>query len=155
MKENIDQTYIHSFDRFIDVNDAQVDRLEQILKHGVLSPKKARELNVPYQRWEAIHVPIEGYDDIIFLHSINERKGIGVPGDVTLFFDESVEPMDLKKIREDISPYWPLASIGERYIKGIIEPEKIKKIGVRGPIEGVIDLVEKYRNIPYPTVFNI
>ena len=130
-------SFIHSFHRYFDLNGERFDRLHLILAHGLVSPKNAERNGIPYERRTSkINVP--GYDELIFLYSINQRQGLPIPGDTTLFFENSLKIYEAQGL--------PSLSIGEVYVKDHIPAKFIKRIRIasREDFEDVKRMISKY-----------
>ena len=132
-------SYAHCFNRHFRINDGEYDRLELILKHGIVSPKCAAEHNIPYEnrKLKNFTINIPNYDDFVFLFSIEERRGQHTLGDTILFYDNSLKvntPQELKL---------PSLSLGEVYARGSISPKLIRGIQV-APNENIENLKQLF-----------
>ncbi len=60
--------FTHSFSRYVIHDSGVVDRLEMVLKHGLVSPRVAQELSIPYKRDSSIdRGNFRDADNIIYL----------------------------------------------------------------------------------------
>ncbi|MBF8250093.1 MAG: hypothetical protein HW400_694 [Candidatus Levybacteria bacterium] len=136
-------SFIHSFKRYFYLNEKKNDRLQLILKHGIISPKNAEQNMIPYElRTKGIHiVSYPGYDELIFLFAIGQRPGnLAIPGDTALFFDNSLRVYESQGLRI------PSLSIGEVYVKDYISAKQIKRIRIaqEDSIEEIKKMISKY-----------
>ncbi|HVZ67736.1 MAG TPA: hypothetical protein VG917_05765 [Patescibacteria group bacterium] len=126
-------SYGHSFDRTFELEGQKVDRLESIVKYGIVSPIKAKELGISYKSLPISVAGIPDYLDRVFLYSSDRRRTVLGPGSITLLFDDSLSVITPTEARKQISPYWVVASPGEVYVRGIIPLETVKAIRTHSP----------------------
>ena len=143
-RESVQQLpYCHSFERYFEFNGETVDRLALILEHGLLSPEAAEEKGIPYKRLPFQVTGIQGYYDVIFLHSTQQRMGMPKLGNVVLYFG-TLSVFTYEEMQKN-NPGWFVASIGEVYAKGQIPPTEIKRIKLMGGNkEDVLSMVKKF-----------
>ncbi|MBI2195797.1 MAG: hypothetical protein HYU48_02015 [Candidatus Levybacteria bacterium] len=143
--------YSHSFYRYFEVAGTTHDRLELILRHGLLSPKQAEAEGVPYIKLPILAIGLGDYEDLIFLYSREQRQGFPVPGDVTLLFDQALPIITPSQMQEAVAPsFWPTLSPGEVYVKRMISPDLVRGIRLRQgtDVNKVQQMVEEF--IPEP-----
>jgi hypothetical protein len=125
--------YKHSFDRYFQYEGQRVDRLKLIREHGIVSPRKAKELEIPYVVECHIRVwDVDNYDDVIFLSPIRGQVIVRPNwGLVAVLSSELpiLTPADMKKIH---GGNWPVLAPGEVYTYAQIRPEFIT--GIQGVI---------------------
>lgn len=152
--------YVHSFKRYFDSNGEAVDRLELILRHGLLSPKKAKQKGIPYSRlpMSFLSENFPDYDDLIFLYLGAERGELPIPGDTTLFFDDALKVINPQQRAQMVAARWPVFSIGEVYAIDVIEPSSIRVIRIpssmnKDEVEKMVEsLIPEPRNIKVTTL---
>lgn len=137
--------YHHSFERYFESNGKKIDRLALILEHGVLSPESAGKKGIPYRRLPLQITGINDYYDLIFVYSTQERLGWPIPGEITLYFDQSLPTITRQEMKQ-MFPGWPVFSMGEAYVRGNIAPEHIKEIRTRrGEKKDVEEMVKRFQ----------
>lgn len=146
--------FLHSFNRYFEVNGRQVDRLKLILQHGILSPKKADELGVPFQRLPVFNPSVPDYMSLVFIYSTEKRNGRPTPGNISLFFDLDLEVIFPEQMIKQHGKAWVIGSEGELYVKDKIPAQKIKKIKTYGQDKDEIErMVSEF--VAHPVLLEI
>lgn len=125
--------YTHSFDPYFNLNGERHNKEKLIREFGILSPREARNLGVPYA--VNIRIALEGvadYDDVIFLFPIRERSIIPKgPGTLTAILDCNIPILTPEEMSKRYNGAWvPLSNLygGEVYAFTRIQPMHIVDI---------------------------
>lgn len=127
-----DLVYSHNFKQYFGDGDQQINRLDQILRFGIVSPKKAQQLDIPY--YSRHHIFIAGarnYDNIIFLFSAKHSKDIPFWDDaVTILLSSGLRVVNNEEMRKYQRGGWHNFSYmnGEVYRFGKIDQRFFKEI---------------------------
>ena len=118
--------YVHYFNRYFDFDGNRIDRLEQIKKLGILSPRKAKELNVPYvQECKVTIKGVEGYDDVIFLYPANRKSRFA---DTSIRLSSALTVVTSEEMMRRCGNRWIVLTPYEVYAFGRIDPKYFIKI---------------------------
>lgn len=122
--------YTHSFDRFFEVGGKRIDRLELVERHGILSPRAAREKMIPYQvSCPVTALGIDDYDDVIFLFPVRSPKSIpSGPGSLTLLISHQLPVLTPEEMKNRHQGKWIQMSWiygGEVYTYGSVDAKFI------------------------------
>ncbi len=132
----------HSFNRYCsNLSKARIDRLEGILKRGIIAPNYDDSGEVVQNGNNSIIGAKDSCQDVVFVHRFDRyATGIFSNGQtVVLILDEKLEVLDPK----DMGPGWLAGSQSEVYVRNFIPPERIKAvIFASGMIE---DTVKKHK----------
>lgn len=125
--------YSHNFRRYFeDDNQTTIDMLEQVLQFGILSPRKAKELGVPFKRDTNIFVTgVKNYDNIIFLFPENQPSHIPVWHDaVTILLSTDMRVVTVEEMIRHQEGNWVVLShlFGEVYRFGRISQRFFREI---------------------------
>jgi len=157
--------YHHNFERHFERGRQRIDRLKQVLKHGILSPNEAHKRKVPFKRdldpnYLRSQVPAlenaKHYDDVIFLfrtHSNEVPNHPRIPL-VNLVLDEEMKVMTIEEMTEYQSGNWlsfgPFFGYEEVYVLERIEPTHIQQIQLSTHSLRELDYVRKMVHIYLP-----
>jgi hypothetical protein len=131
----VEGVLFHRFKRYKETpEDQTVDRLIEILRHGLIAPgcdpsgKVKSDLNISVTGTE---IP---YDRVVFLHRYSEELSLPYvisndSHDTFVFIDDRVAYLT----PEEIGGSWPVISRDEVYARESISPEKIGAIAVPKP----------------------
>ncbi len=125
--------YTHSFDRYFVQDGKQVDRLELVDQHGILSPAEAGRCGIPYSKNTRITmVGVQDYEEYIFLFPIRDSKDVPIgPGSITVVLDASLPILTPEDLRVKYGNSWGVLSRmygGEVYTYQKIDKSFIKEI---------------------------
>jgi hypothetical protein len=124
--------YSQNFRRFVDVDAVRVDRLAQILEHGLVSEREALARNIPWARNLQIYFTgMRDTDDIIYLFPFQRLRNPPRWGDaVTLVLDKSLPVMTYEDMNVYQGGSWIhlSPSQGEVYMFGRVDPSYIREI---------------------------
>ena len=151
--------YSHNFRRYKYANGQSIDRLEQHLKYGLLSPKEAQRLGIPYRRNVSTTLTdplLAGHgfkdpDNIIFLFPMTElNTAIKWPNAISVVFSRTLNVLSWEEMQDHQGNDWPHGSstYGEVYVLGRIDPSCIQEILLPDPsrkeLRVVRELVQKH-----------
>ena len=143
--------YSHNFERYIDVDGQLVDRLEQSLRFGFLSPKEAQRLGIPHKKnLNIIYLGLRDPDNVIFLFPLKKINALPRWSNaVSVVFDRSLEVLSWEEMNE-YQGGWPNLSpmLGEVYVLRRIDPQYLRQIllprSSKEEKEQVVGLVRHY-----------
>ena len=95
--------YIHFFERYVeDENGQKIDRLKQVLEHGIVSPKRAKSLGIPFVEACTFTIDeVENEDDVIFLYPIKDANNVPAWNqNVTIFLSPDVDILNFKEMNK-------------------------------------------------------
>jgi len=120
---NRDLRHTHTFERYFQDGITRVDRLDQVLRYGILSQREAQKNGIPFKRNLNIRMlGARDYDDIIFLHTIGQSFNPVWVNGTTVLINPGLETLSIEEMIAYQKGNWTVASRGEAYRLGRIEP---------------------------------
>lgn len=150
--------YAHNFERYVGINDQVIDRLEQSLQYGFLSPRQANIKGVPFRRNTNVTIrDAKDIDDVIFLFPL--RTPDAIPrwlGAITTVFSSELEVLTLEEMMTYQNGNWVNLSptYGEVYMFGRIDPAYLREIILPSPNHDEKEAVRKLLHKYTPELFN-
>jgi len=141
-------SYCHNFRRYFKIGHSKFDRLELILKYGILSPRQAEFKRIPFRRNLNLTVNgVRNYDDMIFLFPVYQPTAIPFWEDsVTVLLKRNLKVLTVEEMTQYQKGNWTsLAPLfGEVYQFGSISPEYFEEILLpsKDEVEKVKELVK-------------
>ncbi len=161
MKPRKSVAYAHNFERHFQHKGNTIDRLEQVLAYGILSPREAAKRSLPFQRnMEIIFGGVENYDDVIFLFPVFDlAKPPLWPNGISAILDKSLEVLTVEEMTARQNGNWvQLSSLygGEFYRFGSVPYDYFREIILPSKNEVIAakELIRKYlpeRNVKVST----
>jgi hypothetical protein len=146
------EAYAHNFStRFRRVGNLSVDVMEQIIRHGIVSPRRARELDIPHRTSASITFRgVEDYDDIVFMFPLKDRKTFPVWEEgTTVLINGQLPVVTPERMMIHQNGRWIVLSSlnGEVYRYGDVNPSFFEEIHVQSgwEKEEATQMIEHYQ----------
>lgn len=121
------ESRVHAYQPFLSLNGQTYDTGQQMLIHGLVSPKYAAEHGIPFQKRSSVStpdVPQEVLDDVIYLYSLRDRAPYPLPATPYVYVKDHVPTLSIEEMQK-LHPGWASFSTGEIYAFGRIAPEDL------------------------------
>jgi len=138
-----DRGYFHSFMRYTEYEGERVDRLAQMIQHGILAPNTAFSLDLPFKTSSENTPFVPGklfFQRVIYVYPIDSGIPMNLSGRVSILLDHTLPTLDADGITEASHGMWsPMSFVRELYV--LDKAEQLHFTGIVLPREQRADIV--------------